>query len=126
MITVEEFNGQCVWMLAIFQEMEKSWSEIMNVSYIKFNIWDHLYFKSPISITILQFWTNHLLTDVQEWYREPEQTIESALTENTFCDFPLEYEILGESLAIKSDSTGFYTTSDWQENAPIYSYHFKC
>ena len=84
------------------------------------------YFKSPISITILQFWTNHLLTDVQEWYREPEQTIESALTENTFCDFPLEYEILGESLAIKSDATGFYTTSDWQENAPIYSYHFKC
>jgi len=63
---------------------------------------------------------------VQEWYREPEQTIESALTENTFCDFPLEYEILGESLAIKSDATGFYTTSDWQENAPIYSYHFKC
>ena len=95
----------------------------------KCSIWDHLseiYFKSPISITILQFWTSHLLTDVQEWYREPEQTIESALTENTFCDFPLEYEILGESLAIKSDSTGFYTTSDWQENAPIYSYHFKC
>ena len=66
------------------------------------------------------------LTDVQEWYREPGQTIESALMENSFCDFPLEYEPLGESLAIKSDSTGFYTTSDWQENAPIYSYHFKC
>ena len=66
------------------------------------------------------------IKDVQEWYREREQTIESALTENTFCDFPLEYEILGESLAIKSDATGFYTTSDWQENAPIYSYHFKC
>ena len=63
---------------------------------------------------------------VQEWYREPGQTIESALTENSFCDFPLEYEPLGESVAIKSDSTGFYTTSDWEENAPIYSYHFKC
>jgi len=63
---------------------------------------------------------------VQEWYREPGQTIESALMENSFCDFPLEYEPLGESLAIKSDSTGFYTTSDWQEKAPIYSYHFKC
>lgn len=59
------------------------------------------------------------------WFREDNQSIENALMGDN-CEFPLHYEILGESLAIKSDATGFYTTSDWEEHAPIYSYHFKC
>ena len=56
------------------------------------------------------------------WLREEDESIELVLSDKESCEFPLKYEPLGESLAIKYDGSGFSTTSDWEEMAPIYFY----
>ena len=59
------------------------------------------------------------------WIRKEGQTIESAIMENESCEIALRSEPLGESLAMKHDDAGFYTTSDGgTPRQPIYYYPF--
>ena len=58
------------------------------------------------------------------WERYDDQSVEDAILYNEPCEFTLRDEVLGESLAIRDDETGFTTTSDGQSNAPIYFYEY--
>ena len=58
------------------------------------------------------------------WMRHDGQSVEEAMIENEACEFPMIYEPLGESVAIKYDNTGFSTISDGQLFSPIYFYQF--
>ena len=58
------------------------------------------------------------------WERLDGQSVEEAILQNEPCEYVLKDEILGESLAIRHDDSGFLTTSDGQGNAPIYFYEY--
>ena len=63
-------------------------------------------------------------TVVHMWERKNGQSVEEAIQQNEPCEYVLRDEVLGESLAIRHDDTGFLTTTDGKTNAPIYFYKY--
>ena len=117
-IILRSYNGKYVF--------EKNMCHKITWLFIKKFLFDHQ------GISKLSFF-QILIKVVRVWNRDASggQTVENALTENGGKELEICPEYQGESIAIKYDSTGFYTTTeldkknDPDKSAPIHYYEFS-